>query len=265
MEILKNLFVNAGWVGYLFNILLAVAVNLDCRARNIQRRKMWTIITLLIPLVGGIVYAIKRKGEKGEYKQCASCGQKEPASRNQCSKCGGFTLVDYKHPKSKMLQTISIVLAVGAIICGIVDYASVVPSTVKEIQKEYNQMASGEDDEEIPEAPITENELYYDANGRAYSDLFDVKFYDKEENTYLYCYDDTDGVYFLREKDNKKYSNMNNCYVDKDGYFYYDSNESVTATDNNTFKDKEGNIYYLAESVTWSYDGTMLVDGEVLE
>lgn len=238
---------------------IVVALNLACRARNIAARRKYTILAIFFPLIMCIIYLIRRKGEKIEKKQCASCGNIEPMGRNQCSKCGGFTLVEYKNPKAKMLKTIAIVLIIVGLLAEGVQFAGV-PAQVKEMMNIAQGIEDGEDVID-PFEEWDDETVCYDKNANAYSSRYDVVYYDKDGGQYTVEYEEE---YYVADENGNKYA-ICNCYIDKDGCFVYDEN----ATENNVFMDefldKNGEICYKLVAVTWDYTGQMLVNGETLE
>ncbi len=99
--------------------------------------------------------------------------------------------------------------------------------------------------------------VVYDVHGNEYSDCYEVPLHDREGNTYTYepdwfvvgDYTDQNGNVFDGDL----------CYLDRDGYFYYDKSNKLTP-----YKDYDGyytdgnNIYYgLWGYVYWDEDGTL--------
>lgn len=252
LNLLKSVFDIYSVLEILASVAMCLAINLDCRAKNIGNRKIYTVLAFFFPIIVGIVYCIKRKGEKSALKICASCGQIEPAQRRQCTKCGSLTLVEYKNPKAKKLNIISIILCVVACVSLVISSGASVYSQRDTIK----QIVSGEYDEESKdqyeyEEPVVEQELMYDKNGIAYSDSWDIKFYDKNDKVYHKSYV-CDDSYFVDEEENQ-YQNEQ-CFVDKDGIFYIDDK-----------KTKLPEIKYPANEVYWDYTGTMYYLGEVVD
>ena len=161
-------FVLSVILGIVFRILLAIAINLDCRARNIGARKIYTVLTVFFPAIIGIVYAIKRKGEKKELKVCRSCGTKASAYSAKCPKCGGLFLMDYTPPKAKQLKTASIILCVIALIAFGVNQAYSLPSEIEDIKSEIMGAENPEDVEEdyVDVVIATDYASYTNSRGR---------------------------------------------------------------------------------------------------
>lgn len=286
-------FVLSVILGIVFRILLAIAINLDCRARNIGARKIYTVLTVFFPAIIGIVYAIKRKGEKKELKVCRSCGTKASAYSAKCPKCGGLFLMDYTPPKAKQLKTASIILCVIALIAFGVNQAYSLPSEIEDIKSEIMGAENPEDVEEdyvddYGDSIISSSGLFYDKNGYAYSNYEDVEFYDINGNTYIHVNIDnkTDATTKNHFKNTETGEELfiGCCYVDSDGYFCFiddnslsplsnDKYEYYAQTDNEeqvelvnvTFEDKDGNLYYRADQVSWTYPSKMLIQGEEID
>jgi hypothetical protein len=266
-------------LGLLFNVLMALAINLDCRAKNIKARKSFTILSLLFPIIVGIIYAVKRKGLQKEFKFCATCKNKVDAYANKCPFCGGYTLYEFKNPKAKTFQKISIVLCVVSIICGVVSTVIDAPSYVKNFQKNVNSYSDNDYEEYEDDIDSDYSELSYDRNHIAYSNPYDVLFYDKDGNSYV---SDENEAYFDNTDTNETYETKY-CFVDGDGYFCYINDGSLSPLDddpyayiyydeddnakviNATYANKDGNRYYLAKYVSWTYSGSLCVNGETVE
>jgi hypothetical protein len=259
---------------------LAVAINLDCRAKNIKARKSYTILAIFFPIIVGIIYAVKRKALQKAFKVCGSCKNKVDGYANKCPFCGGYTLYEYKNPKAKLLSSISIALCVIGIICGVLSNIVSAPSYYKYIQ---NYISSSEDyDEDVDDIDSSYSGLYYDRNHIAYSNSSNVVFYDSDGNSYVI--DEEGASYYCNET--KQTYDCVCCYVDSDGYFCYiddgslspvdddpyayveyydnDGNEDIVV-ENVTYQDKDGNKYYLAQYVSWTYSGSLCINGETVE
>lgn len=106
---------------------------------------------------------------------------------------------------------------------------------------------------------LSEN-LKYDRYGKAYaSDL--VPYYDRLGNKYIFSFDTvTQKGSYMNLSTSKKYDSEYS-YVDKSGFFVYDSKNSLVLKNDDaklkTYTDKSGNIYYKAYSVIWNGQGKM--------
>lgn len=238
-----------------YRIFMALAINLDCRARNIGVRRAFTILSFFFPIVIGIVYFVRRKGLNKEYKVCHACGTKTRADQRRCSKCGSINLYEYESPRKKLLTVISIVLCVASI-------ASFAICEVKEFdsqRKEMQAIVNGEyEDEEYENS----DEFYYDIKGIAHIDKENVLYYTRDDKEYSY----------------NDVCNNDNAFVDEEGYlcfmeqgdltpvedseynqYYFDENqnEKVKYIE---FTDANGKKYYKAEHIRMDYVHNILPD-----
>lgn len=270
---------------FLFRIFLTVAVFLDCKARNIAAKTSYTIATFFFPIIAGIVYAVKRKSAQKAFKVCKTCGKRVGAHTNTCPSCGGLFLAEYKHPKEKVLKTISIILCVIALISEVAYTAMDLPSEIESVKSIISDDEDYEDEVENEydyddDIELGSSELYYDRDGRAYSNESSVLYFSESEDSYKYiseedCFINTESGNRIKSED---------AYVDDNGYFCI-RKEGMTHLDNDpytytisgseggtaaisidvTYSDEEGNIYYRATEVTWNYSGETLVCGNTLK
>lgn len=273
---LENFDILTSILPYAFNILLAVAINLDCRARNIGARRKYTILALFFPLIVGIVYAINRKSAQKAFKVCGTCKNKVGAYTNKCPHCGGYSLFEYKNPKAKPLTIISIILCVAGSICFVVSTVVSFPTYIKNAKEAVNEYSDYGENEEYDDIDSNYSELSYDRNGTAYSNPYDVLYYDKDGNTYSLDVD------FVNTQTGENY-NINSSFVDSDGYFCYiddgsleplpddplsffdyDENGNEIAV-NVTYQNSNGDKYYAAQYVSWNYSGALTINGEIVE
>lgn len=235
-----------------YRIILALAINLDCRAKNIGARKAFTILTAIFPIIFGITYAIRRKGLRKEFKVCHACGAKASATANHCPQCASHFLVEYKNPKAKSLQAISIALCVVGLICFCANEFVNLP----ELEGVLNS-ASDSDyyDYEIlyDEYPYDE---YYDMKGNAYQNGDDVLLYDRDDNKYQFVDNGEDDYYYKSQTTGEEFDSML-CFVDSDGYFYYDEDNELNFDGNIGYTNIDGNIYFYALETTWDPDGSL--------
>lgn len=241
-----------------FGILMAISINLECRARNVGARTAYTILAIFFPIFVGIIYAVKRKGAQKAFKVCGKCGKKVNAYAGKCPYCSSIALYEYKNPHAKTLKIISIVLCVIAVGSYAISSAITLPDTIKAYQKEMESYMNGETDaeDEYFDDEIIEGGLGYDRNGLAYSDASSVVFYDKEGNKFTHS-----GDTFIN-KDTGESLDADKCFVDKEGYFYYFKDKKLTSKDRTAFQDEDGNIYYHADRASWNYSSQLMINGE---
>lgn len=207
----------AGVLGLLFNILMAFAVEKDCRARNIKSKTTYSLLTFFFPIVVGIVYACTRKN--------AQKISAEPV------------------PNAQKLAKKSVIIFIAAVIAFVAASGIQVYSLVT---------AAGDAVDKLDDI------AYYDMKGNEYEASGDIIFYDKEGNAYNCAIDeDTYESSYVNQTTGDSYDSYN-CYVDKDGYFYYDEDESIQMNDDFTaFYDTDGAEYFAISDVYWDADGEM--------
>lgn len=110
--------------------------------------------------------------------------------------------------------------------------------------------------------------FHYDRLGKAYTYKC-VPYYDKNGDKYSYSFDsNTQKGTYTKVNTGAEYENER-CFVDENGYFVFDENNSFTKQDAKNvqmYKDADGNIYYLASSIFWNENGELLDSlGKILE
>ena len=132
---------------------------------------------------------------------------------------------------------------------------------------------------------------YYDKEGKAYTDPNEVVIYGKDGEVYTPVFetDVLDGIFsgeneyeylsYYADNDGNKYD-IYLCYVDEEGYFYFDEDEEIfydeanyeeyfgdseDYIDEETYRyyydryiDYDGNIFYWAEEVSWNEKGEII-------
>lgn len=238
-------------------ILIPLSINLDCRARNLAQRKLFTILSFFFPVLIGIIYAIRRKSLQKAFKVCSKCGSKADPYAANCPKCGGYMLLEYKNPKAKMLKTISIVLCVVGVLAYSAGEFIGLPSYIDEIKEQILAITEGDvgDAEDDDDYIIDEGGLWYDRNGIAYSNYYSIKFYDENGKEYYFETDeDVYDIIGVLDEDGNKYE-YDKSFINEDGYFCYGVEAELG--DDGIFVDSDGNKYYLTNEVNWTYSGEM--------
>ncbi len=95
----------------------------------------------------------------------------------------------------------------------------------------------------------------YDVHGNEYFDYYEVPLYDREGNTYTYEPDwFVIGDYY--DQNSKSYDGER-CYLDQDGYFYFDKNNKLKPHKkyDGYYTDGENIYYSLWGYVYWDEDG----------
>lgn len=98
--------------------------------------------------------------------------------------------------------------------------------------------------------------IFYDKYGKEYTSVYELVYYDRHDNEYLYQ-KDGDDVYFLSSDGEKL--DYEKCFVNSRGTFIYDSKDDLTMAENYmSATDDEGNVYYPASTVRWTEDGELV-------
>ena len=130
--------------GIVVNLLLAFAVNNDCKALAIKNRGIWSVLTFFIPLVAILYLILRNSLEKESPKYCPSCGATSPPNSYACLNCGNamlqdFTVTGYQEYKRKARNDIiaAVVIFVLSIIIAIAGFVGVVAKYVVEEGKDF--------------------------------------------------------------------------------------------------------------------------------
>ena len=255
-----------------FKVLFMLAIGSDCKSIGNQNQAMWMILCFFFPLPAGIVYGCTRNKNNQTYnKICSNCGAFLNPAVHFCPNCGNMNMV-FDAPKdseknkktSKTLFGVSVAFYVCAVIAYIIFIFSVLSTAFGTINSTYDYMHSQfEEFDSNTHYGYTVNDetVYYDREGNIYYEDDDVLYYDKDGATYTY--DDND--YSFEAQNGKRYDYAY-CYVDEEGYFFFDAagyeNEYDAAInfDESTgyYSDEVGNTYYYADEVSWNSEGVMV-------
>lgn len=245
-------------ISIMSNAFIALAINNDASARDLQKRTTYAVLAFFFPLVVGVIYLCKRsKMQKVHPKMCNRCCNYVEENAAVCPYCSSSHFSTYHNDKSKKLKKSSIVFLVLAVVLYVVGVVlanfAAVPLANSIVDKGINSVTSGD------ENPLDELS-FYDMKGNAYKNMEDVIYYAKDGSQYVNVRDEkTYESFFVNTKDEtQKYESLK-CFVDKDGYFIYDADGAIDLDDTYmTAKDSEGNVYYPAEIVGWDSSGTLL-------
>lgn len=117
---------------------------------------------------------------------------------------------------------------------------------------------SKSNDNEQTETTTIKTGTYYDQKGNVYSTWLDVLYYTRDGQVYkLEPEEDLFPVYVNQETGES--IDSFSCYIDKDGYFFYDENDILTRQEKslNTYLDPEGNEYYDISTVMFDQNGNI--------
>lgn len=261
-------------VGLIFNALVAVAINVDAKARDLKNATVYSVLAFFFPLIVGIVYGVTRNNaQKNDHpKLCQSCNITVDTNAYACPKCGNTNLALWANPNadSQMKKSVKIfIVAVVIYVIGAITASGVAISSFMDIANDPEGFDSQVDEfinrlDEADDYYDLDDDLdYYDKNGNSYDDLEDVLYYDKNGNTYKYYFNigENSKEYFVNTKTQEQLSSSN-CFVDEQGFFVYINDTSVLKQSDDDYVmyyDKDGKAFYLASYVVWDSNGNIIV------
>lgn len=283
-EFLNSMMGNGGTVITLIEILsvilLLLFMHFSAKHRNKSLGISWYILGVLFPFITALVFLSKRKRFPGaNMKVCPICGDKYPMTYQVCGRC--LVELPENSPKEKEKQAkISKACGVGYILTGTVVFVATILTIVAMLSNVFGALGNIF---EIRIGVLNEagETVYYDKEGNSYDNPFDVVIYDREGETYTYYLDESDDFTYFVSSSGEEYDSFN-CYVDEDGFFYYDEEylltypeesyedyEDVEWSDmfdefenykyyNNYVVDSDGNLYYSADEASWNADGELI-------
>lgn len=216
-------------------IILAFAISKDCKARDNGSGILWGLFTLIMPVLSAIVYFV--------YSRIIV--KRKPKS-----------LEDKKKIKNLRRLTVAAVLIyVLSFIIAVVAFITNVASGIA--------MYSGDDNKGIFSS-LLENDEFYDRNGVKYDSREDVPVFDRIGNEYHYAKSPNSFNYYTYFDVNDNEYDIWHCYISKDGYFYYDEDDSLNAERHflagDKYYDSEGDEYALIDNyVYWDKDGNIIL------
>ena len=275
-------------------VFVVLYMNYTAKYKNHDLSVAWYILAFFFPVPVAIAFAVKSKKFRHENtKVCSQCGDKYPETFSMCSRCliDLPELDDPKRMKKKKLGKIFCILfwvvsAISVVVIGIL-VATVVGQTVDLLDESFSSYRIGFTDE-------NGETVYYDKEGNTYTDPYAVLIYGKDGEVYTYTtIEDTgegeDAFYFentvyIDEEGNEYDPYL--CYVDEDGYFYYDENYEIVWDDSDydyeaeedveidfddlleedknyryyqdRYIDEDGKLYYYADEVSWNEKGEII-------
>ena len=216
-------------------ILLAFAISKDCKARKNGSGVLWGIFTLIMPIFSGIIYfvysriLVKRKPETSKDKKRVRSSRRLTVA-------------------AILIYILSLIIAVIAFVTS---FASEIAIKSSDDYKDYVSLVNEEE--------------CYDRNGVKYDSGEDVLIYDKIGNEYHYAKADYGINYYAYfDKEGNKFD-LDYCYISRDGYFYYDKNDSLEDTGewyyyDKHFYDTDGNEYaHIDDYVFWDKNGNIVI------
>ena len=275
-------------------VLVILYMHYTAKYKNQELSVAWYILGFFFPLPVAIAFAIKSKKFRHENtKVCSQCGDKYPETFSMCSRC----LIDLPELNDSNRMKKKKLGKVFSVAFWIVQVASIAVTAVIMIIAVNQALDLMQFDNNLSYRIPIENEagekLYYDKNGNVYTDPYAVLLYGKDGEVYTYTtmdeanVPDEDAFYFegniYIDEDGNEYDPYL-CYVDEDGYFYYDKNyeivwdnsdyesdedieidfeEMLSGNENyryyqDRYTDEDGKLYYYAEEVSWNEKGEII-------
>ncbi|MDE5604812.1 MAG: hypothetical protein K2I73_04425 [Eubacterium sp.] len=234
-------------------VSIIIAVSNDSKGRGVKNRELWTRRTLLSPFIIGLVYYFQKDSLETEAaKICVNCGADFDDNKYVCPNCRGTQYTFGEVPnkavylaKAKKWAKISVISFVVYIVmmASVFVAAAVLPEPEPEnIESDachFVYVVDGVD-------------TYYDMLGNSYNDPNDVLYYDRFGNVYQYHREN--GTFTCNGYEYFSYSS----YVDKNGYFVYDDNRTLTYVDIGEWMDSDNNIYYNYFCASWDSEGNLI-------
>lgn len=285
--------------------LLILFMHFSAKYRNYKLSIGWYIAAFFFPLITVFVFLSKRKKFPGpKMKVCPVCGDKYPEVYQVCGRCLIELPENKAEEKEKENRTAKIFGWTFGVIYGA---ASVLTVAVAVMTCMYIFQSVGSLDDIMSDsyriACVNENgeKVYYDKEGNSYEKGTDVLIYGKKGEAYTYELIDeieengTYASYYINE-DGERFDSIN-CYVDEDGYFFYDEEAMLFYNDNpdapyaeedsdeedsesftdmidlfmdeilgiadykyylGFYIDEDGNKYYWAEEASWNEKGELI-------
>lgn len=103
---------------------------------------------------------------------------------------------------------------------------------------------------------VNNHEKHYDKDGTFHIYAFDVIFTDTDNNQYTFDFDKS-GYDYLYINSTEERLNADYCYINSEGYLYYDDDMSITAVSEDYCVDTDGSVYYPSKYTTFHKDGTI--------
>ena len=244
-DILNSLFSETGMLisgimDLLCSVTLILFIHFSAKHRNYKLSLGWYIAGFLFPLITAFVFLSKRKKFPGEnMKVCPFCGDKFPDVYQVCGRC----LIDLpenkeeEKKKEKLIAKISgwafsVIFTVGAVIT--VAALIMTAMYIFERAEGLNDYLL-DDSNRISCVAEDGSRVYYDKMGNTYENGYDVPVYGKDGEVYTYKTDEESDEYgyynsYYVTEDGKEYDSYY-CYVDVDGYFFYDEDDALIYPD----------------------------------
>lgn len=279
-------------ISIIATVLLILNMHYFFKSQSRSISAGYVLGALFFPFITAIVFVCKKNEYRTDnYKICVSCGNKYPKEFVMCDSC----LVDLPEKNEaesahyiklhKRCQAGFWVVFVLSAIMSVAYIASVTSSIIGDFDDVWSLRISVEN--------ADGQKVFYDKKGNEYENEDDVIIYDKDGNEYVYkiieevCEDVVtedgetteepwtyDEYYYIDQNGEKYISYL--CYVDEDGYFYFDEKDKLDIgydeeefyyDDVESYKyynypmiDKEGKHYYSADEASWNAKGELILE-----
>lgn len=283
----QNMPFISGVITMLQRLLVMLYMNFTAKYKNQDLSPGWYIFAFFFPVLAAIVFAVKSKKFCHENtKVCPQCGDKYPETFSMCSRCliDLPELDDPKRMKKKKLGKIFGLVFSAITVVAIVLYVVVGIAIIKETL----ELAVADESNRIAIETVAGETLYFDKEGEVYLQGDHVPLYGRDGEIYTRIIKEVEDeafggtyntAYYVDSKDNEY--DPYNCYVDEEGYFYYDEDFIITWDDSeydeesledceewydedsyryyqDRYVDDEGNIYYYADQASWNEKGELI-------
>lgn len=269
------------------SIVFAVLyIEFSCRYYNEKAGAGLYILAVFFPLIAVIVQLVRSKHFQGAgMKRCRQCGEKLPPSYEVCPRCLA-PLDAYDENKNNRDKKLSRVMLTVFWIVKAVSVACIVVISAFFLSSAFSALSESSSFPQRIPFTVDGKEVYYDKKGVSYDDAEDVILYAKDGTKYVY---DEDAECYIDE--NSEEYECAYCYVDVDGWFIYDSDDSFTYVvpnedsltdyDDKDFLgmnfrdlfseafsfsgyevwcDEDANVYYWADTASWNENGGLITE-----
>ena len=210
------IFIAAGVAGLLFDILFALAIHRDCKAKNIKAKTAYTVLAFFFPFIVGIVYACTRNTAQRNSSEL-------PANSAKLAK------------QSVILFVVSVILFVATI--GISAYFTISAATGimgNVSAAEYYDIKGNKFEDSYVDIYDKDGNAYqYYLNEETYEAFYVNKETGEKFDDYM-CYVDEEGCFFYDENEELSDTDDLISQVDADGNKYYYANS--------VYWDEDGNL-----------------------
>lgn len=208
-----------------FSVVLACSVNSECNEKGINHKGKYVAITLLFGWIGFIIFKLSNRKVRTENE-----GPEPPKARSKPS-----------------LACAVILFALTFI----VNFASKTAFNEMPMDTLFSSAFSAIDN------IIGKNSTFYDMKGNPYDSKEDILYYDRDGNTYKLDGFEFDGDLVCVETGDRL--NCVFCYVDGEGYLYYDKDNKLKYNEEyDYYYDGSSKVYYPATLAEWNSRGRLL-------